>query len=53
MSEAADASKQLRRELHDVIRRYSQESDVPVYQAVGVLEIVKIDLAEMLEAAHE
>lgn len=47
------ASDQLRRELHDVIRRYGQESDVTVYQAIGVLEIVKLDLVEMLEKARE
>ena len=47
------ASCQLRREVHDVIRRYGQESDVTVYQAIGVLEIVKIDLVDMLEKARE
>lgn len=47
------ASDQLRREIHDVIRRYGQESDVTVYQAIGVLEIVKLDLVEILEKARE
>lgn len=47
------ASDQLRRELHAVIRRYGQESDVTVYQAIGVLEIVKLDLVEMLEKSRE
>jgi len=47
------ASSQLRRELHDVIRRYGQESDVTFYQSIGVLEIVKIDLVDMLEKARE
>lgn len=49
----ASGSDQLRKELHDVIRRYGEESDVTVYQAVGVLEIVKVDLIEMLERAKD
>lgn len=47
------ASDQLRRELHQVISRYGQESDVTFYQTIGVLEIVKLDLVDMLEKAHE
>jgi RecJ-like exonuclease len=47
------ASDQLRKEIHLVIRRYGEESDVTVYQAVGVLEIGKLDLVEMLERAKE
>lgn len=47
------ASDQLRRELHDVIYRYGVESDVTVYQAIGVLEMVKLDLVDMLEKARE
>lgn len=47
------ASDQLRKEIHGLIRRYGQESDVTVYQALGVLEIVKLDLVEMLERSRE
>jgi len=47
------ASNQLRREIREVIRRYGLESDVTVYQAIGVLEIVKLDLVDMLERARE
>jgi len=47
------ASDQLRQEIREVIRRYGQESDVTVYQAIGVLEIVKFDLVDMLEKARE
>ena len=49
----AKASNQLRRELRAVIRRFGQESDVTVFQAIGVLEIVKLDLVDMLETASE
>lgn len=47
--QSVPASDQLRKQIHDVIRRYGQESELTVYQAVGVLEIVKLDLVEMLE----
>lgn len=50
---AIPASDQLRKELHDVLRRYGQESDVTVYQCIGVLEIVKLDLVDMLEKSRE
>lgn len=50
---ALTASNQLRREIHEVIRRYGQESNVTVYQAIGVLEIVKLDLVDMLQRDHE
>lgn len=42
-------SNQLRHEIKNVIRRYGVESDVTVYQALGVLEIVKMDLIEYLQ----
>ena len=48
-----NASWLLRRELRAVIRRYGQESEVTVYQAIGVLEIVKLDLVDMLEKGSE
>lgn len=47
------ASNQLRREIHAVIRRYGQESAVTVYQAIGVMEIVKFDLVDLLKKDHE
>jgi hypothetical protein len=37
---------QLKQEIVNVLRRYSQESDVTICQALGVLEIVK---AEMIQ----
>ncbi len=43
------ASEQLRREFHAAIDRYSSESDLTVYQIIGVLEIVKLDMVEALE----
>lgn len=46
------ASDQLRREIHAVIRRYGQESQVTAYQAIGVLEIVKFDIVDMLEQSR-
>lgn len=46
------ASDQLRHEIHEAIRRYGEESDATVYQAIGVLEIVKLDLVEMLDKAQ-
>lgn len=42
------ASRQLRDEIHSAITRYGKESNVTVYQALGVLEIVKIDLVDLL-----
>lgn len=52
-NKTTDASSQLRREIRNVIRRYGEESDVTVYQAIGVLEIVKLDLVEALDRAQE
>lgn len=45
-------SSQMRREIHSVVRRYGEESDVTVYQIIGVLEIVKLDLIQMLEESR-
>lgn len=50
---APGASNQLRVEIRNLIRRYGRESDVTVYQAIGILEIVKLDLVDMLEKARE
>jgi len=49
----AEAPTQLRREILNIIRRYGQESDVTVYQALGALEVVKADLIDMLDRAKE
>lgn len=46
------ASRLLRQEILNTIRRYGQESDVTVYQAIGVLEIVKLDLVEIMEQSN-
>lgn len=37
-------SNQLRHEIDNVIYRYSQESGITAYQAVGVLEAIKMSL---------
>lgn len=54
MDEVANknACDQLRGEIHACIRRYGLEANTTVYQILGVLEIVKIDLVEMLEQAQ-
>lgn len=41
-----DASQQLKNELQNIIYRYSQESDVTIAEAIGVLELVKIELID-------
>jgi len=53
MTPETDSLDQLRRELLDLMRRYGQENDVTVYQAIGVIEIVKLDLMEKLKQARE
>jgi len=47
MSEAS--SDQIRIEFHAVILRYMDESDLQIYQVIGALEAVKMDLWDMLE----
>lgn len=47
------ASDQLRVEIHNVITRMSKESDLTVYQVLGCLEIVKLDIVENLERFKE
>ena len=42
----------LRREVHSLIRRYGQESDMTVYQALGALRVVEHDILAMLENRH-
>lgn len=44
-----DGQNQLREEMYNMIIRYGKESDITVYQAIGVLEVLKFDLIEMLE----
>lgn len=39
----------LRQELHDSIKRYST---MTVYQVIGVLDAVKMDMWDMLEKKH-
>lgn len=45
-------SEQLRREIHNVITRYSKEGNISVYQTIGILEIVKVELIQELEKWH-
>lgn len=47
--DCVDGSNQIRKELHAVIKRYMDESDVTVYQMLGTLDAVKMDLWDMLE----
>lgn len=44
-----NASSQIRHAIHEVIRRYGQESDITLYQVIGVLEVVKLDLVDALD----
>jgi hypothetical protein len=41
---------QLKQELINVLRRYSQESDVTICQALGVLDIVKAEMIQEMLA---
>lgn len=43
----------MRDEIHKIVLRYGQESDVSVFQVIGVLESVKLDLFEMLSSNSE
>lgn len=45
----AGAADQLRREMFGTILRWSQESDVTLCEAIGVLELLKADLLYLLE----
>lgn len=42
------APSQFRKEVLAIVRRYGQESDLTIYQALGALEVVKADLLDML-----
>lgn len=48
-----DAGSQFRMEIHAVIRRYSEESDLTVYQTLGALEVVKHDLINMMDSKKD
>ena len=48
--EQIEASDFLRKEFHDVINRYSE---MTVYQVIGVLETVKMDIWDKLEKIHQ
>lgn len=43
-----DAATQMTNEIVAVIDRYSSESDVTVYETIGALEVVKMELLEAL-----
>lgn len=43
------ATDQLRSEIHKLLKRYGKESDVTVYQILGLLRVIEFDLVEMLE----
>lgn len=49
MNDPTVASDQLRKEMLSLAIRYGEESDITVYQILGVLEIVKLDLVDQLE----
>ena len=44
-----DPADQLREELFNVILRWSQESDVSLFEAIGALETLKHDLFTLLQ----
>lgn len=44
------ATNQLHDEIEKLIHRYSKESDVTMYQVLGMLEIIKSDLIKELNA---
>lgn len=44
---------QLRHELFLAIRRWSQESDITLCEAIGVLELLKVDLIQLLQLPDE
>lgn len=46
------ASDELRKELHKLIRSHGEKNDVTIYQAIGVVEIVKFELVGMLARAR-
>jgi hypothetical protein len=45
-------SEALRVEIHAVLRRYGQESDVTIAEVLGVLELVKQDLLAMCQSSR-
>lgn len=47
------ASNQLRREILNIISRYGSESDVTIYQILGVLTIIQHDMIDALESKHK
>lgn len=47
---AFEESEFLRREIHDILKRYP---NMTVYQTIGVLETVKMDIWDTLERFHE
>lgn len=46
---SVEAGTQLKRELHAVIRRWADESDITIYQTLGALRIIEHDLIKMLD----
>lgn len=47
------SSTQLYKELHAVVLRYTAESDLTAYHAMGALEAVKFDLTDQLHKFHQ
>lgn len=46
-------STQLRTELHSVLKRWAEESDVSICEAIGVMRIVEHDLMNMIDGDTE
>ena len=42
------AATMLKEEISNIVERYGQESDVTVYETIGALEVVKLNLLERL-----
>lgn len=53
MPETPSAAEQLYQELHRVVSRYGKESDVTVFETVGALEAVKLDMMDELKRCNE
>lgn len=46
MSDNTEGTLQLYREIHSLIKRYTDECDLTLYETIGALEAVKADYLE-------
>ena len=47
--ESLDAGAMFREEIHALIRRYGQESDITFYQVIGAMRVVEHDLVDLID----